>query len=182
MDAFDWVFGYGSLVFRPAFSYEERALGRLDGWVRRFWQGSEDHRGVPGAPGRVATLVRAPDDAVYGMTYRIADGARAKIVDELDVREKGGYDRAVMPIHLATGSTVPALVYWANEANPQFLGAAPLDEMAVQIARSEGPSGDNASYVFRLAEALSDLGVHDPDLDRLYRAVRDAVGTDTSHL
>jgi glutathione-specific gamma-glutamylcyclotransferase len=66
-----WIFGYGSLIWRPDFDYLERRRTRLHGWQRRFWQGSHDHRGIPERPGRVVTLVRAHDGYCDGMAYRV---------------------------------------------------------------------------------------------------------------
>ncbi|HJK98062.1 MAG TPA: gamma-glutamylcyclotransferase, partial [Polyangiaceae bacterium LLY-WYZ-14_1] len=71
MSADLWIFGYGSLVWRPAFAYVERRPARLRGFARRFWQGSTDHRGVPGAPERVVTLVEEPSLEVGGTAYRV---------------------------------------------------------------------------------------------------------------
>ena len=56
------IFGYGSLVWRPDLPHTEAHDGYIVGWVRRFYQGSPDHRGTPERPGRVATLLRAADE------------------------------------------------------------------------------------------------------------------------
>jgi len=79
-----WIFAYGSLIFRPAFPFVERRRAFVRGWMRRFWQGSPDHRGVPDAPGRVVTLLPSEAETCGGCAYRIEasfaegdpDGAR----------------------------------------------------------------------------------------------------------
>jgi len=179
-----WIFGYGSLVWRPAFPFAERRAARLQGWARRFWQGSTDHRGLPGAPGRVVTLVRDPSAECWGVAYQVASGEREPVLAQLDHREKGGYERHQVDLGLRAGSAVRGLTYVATAENANYLGPAPLDEIAEQVRRSAGPSGPNLEYVRRLADALRRLGAADPHvfaLDRLLdeaEAVPDVPGGD----
>ena len=44
-----WVFGYGSLVWRPGFEFHSKHIGFIEGFARRFWQGNATHRGTPSA-------------------------------------------------------------------------------------------------------------------------------------
>jgi glutathione-specific gamma-glutamylcyclotransferase len=158
-----WIFAYGSLIFRPSFAYLERRRAYLPGFSRRFWQGSPDHRGVPGAPGRVATLVPAEGESCGGCAYRIEPSGSAPILAALDEREQAGFERLRREV-LDGPEGEPfaeALVYVAGATNPHFLG--PLDERAIAawVRRSRGPSGPNADYVLRLHEALGHLGIGD---------------------
>lgn len=163
-----WIFGYGSLVWRPAFRYAERRPGVLRGWSRRFWQGSTDHRGVPEAPGRVVTLVEDPSAACWGVAYRIAESERGGVLRALDWREKGGFARHELEVRLREpAARARALVYVAGPTNPNYLGPAPLSVVAEQVRRSRGPSGSNLEYVLRLAGALRDLGAEDPHVFEL---------------
>lgn len=41
-----WVFGYGSLCWYPGFEYQKCVTGYIRGYVRRFWQGNNTHRGT----------------------------------------------------------------------------------------------------------------------------------------
>ncbi len=157
-----WVFGYGSLVWRPSFPFADRRPARLRGWIRRFWQGSTDHRGVPGAPGRVVTLL--PDDAseCWGTAYRIAARDVEGVMAHLDWREKGGYERVETALALeAPREHVDGVVYIATTSNPNYLGPAPLPAIAAQVRSASGPSGPNPEYVLRLAEALRAMGAED---------------------
>jgi len=152
-------------VWRPAFAHRERSPAFVKGWRRRFWQGSTDHRGVPGAPGRVVTLVPAPalrDGApgCWGMAYRVAPADEARVLSLLDHRERGGYERVAVDLYFDAGSPRPVtagLMYVATESNPNYLGPAPLDAIARQVMASCGPSGPNPEYVSRLAAALEEI-------------------------
>ena len=66
-----WLFGYGSLIWRPDIKFLAREPARLQGWVRRFWQGSHDHRGLPHSPGRVVTLVESTHGHCDGVAYLV---------------------------------------------------------------------------------------------------------------
>jgi cation transport protein ChaC len=173
-----WIFGYGSLVWRPAFVFAERRPGFVSGFVRRFWQGSTDHRGVPGRPGRVATIVPEPGAVCWGTAYRVETAYVDDVLSALDHRERGGFERHVVSAQLAgsdvqASQAVRALVYRATPGNPDYLGPASLDDIARQVLDSVGPSGPNAEYVLELARALREMGAQDDHVFDLAARLRD---------
>jgi len=166
-----WVFGYGSLIFRAEFPFLERRVARLHGFSRRFWQSSPDHRGTPEAPGRVVTLVENQAGSVLGVAFRIARERSYAVLSELDQRERAGYERVSVEVEFteAPFGRACALVYQARAENPGFVANADDDSIAEIVRSARGPSGDNESYVRRLAEALRELGEDDPHVFAIER-------------
>lgn len=171
-----WIFGYGSLVWRPAFSYRQRRPGFITGYTRRFWQSSTDHRGTPEAPGRVVTLLEEPGAVCWGMAYQVAADDADEVLRALDHREKNGYQRVHTEVILSGqeqdgAARIRALVYIATADNPHYLGPQPLEEIARVVRACHGPSGSNREYVLRLAAALADMDASDPHVAALARLV-----------
>jgi glutathione-specific gamma-glutamylcyclotransferase len=159
-----WIFGYGSLIWRPDFEFEEAKKVCLDGWERVFSQGSPDHRGTPEAPGRVVTLRRNPEASCWGRAYRVRAAVRDAILARLDHREQGGYERVTITLRSAMSGEArfEGMTYVAPPGNPHDLGLDSLASMVDQIAGAHGPSGPNRDYILRLQEALELMDVHDP--------------------
>jgi glutathione-specific gamma-glutamylcyclotransferase len=164
-----WIFAYGSLIFRPSFAHIERRRAFLPHFMRRFWQGSPDHRGVPEAPGRVATLVPAPDQWCGGCVYRIDAQDATAILAELDIREQAGFERHLLSVYDAPAGVAfaEAIVYVARQGNPHFLGPLDEPEIAAWVRRSCGPSGPNADYVLALRDALRSFDIHDTHVEEI---------------
>ena len=159
-----WIFGYGSLIYKVDFPYLEKEPANIVGWERRFWQGSHDHRGTPSSPGRVVTLIPSPGAICRGMAFLIDH----QVFEHLDHREKNGYERFPIAIELGTSQRrVDGVIYVADEDNHAYLGPAHLAEVAAHIAGATGPSGSNTDYLLQLAEALRELGDHDPHVHAL---------------
>ncbi|KAI9188014.1 hypothetical protein H9P43_002405 [Blastocladiella emersonii ATCC 22665] len=169
-----WIFGYGSLIWKVDFPVAERVPGVIRGYVRRFWQGSHDHRGVPGAPGRVVTLIPydewkgmtdefrdEADSVTWGVAYRIPDDKVDEVKAHLDHREKDGYTVHEVDVFRSLKDDTPAvtraLCYMGTTQNESFHGHKPLDALAEQIYRARGPSGPNDEYLLNLAKAMRDL-------------------------
>lgn len=174
MDKFDghssvWLFGYGSLIFKADFPFLDRRPASIDGWTRRFWQGSHDHRGTETAPGRVVTLVAEAGAVCHGVAYLVTPEEFA----HLDHREKNGYLRLATDIHFDDGSSEEGLVYIATQENAAYLGPASESDIARQIATARGPSGPNSEYLLNLATALRELGKPDQHVFEIEKQLRE---------
>jgi cation transport protein ChaC len=167
-----WVFGYGSLIFRPDFPFVVRREGYITGWTRRFWQASLDHRGTPERPGRVATIVATPGARCWGVAYHVAPRDRTEVLAYLDERECGGYERRLMPFYSSTSeSLVDVLVYIAAHDNPNYVGPEDDADTVAHVREAHGLTGPNREYVLQLAAALARMGADDPHVFELARAI-----------
>lgn len=171
-----WVFGYGSLIWRPGFDFAERHLARLAGWRREFCMTSIHYRGTPEAPGLVLALDEAPGGVCEGLAYRVAAESAEPVLAYLRERElvSSAYDERRLPLTLADGTEVEALAYVVNRAHAQYVGGLSLEQQAEVIGRAEGPSGPNLDYLMYTVEGLAALGVHDEELTMLASIVRQA--------
>ncbi|KPI98738.1 PREDICTED: putative glutathione-specific gamma-glutamylcyclotransferase 2 [Papilio xuthus] len=173
-----WVFGYGSLVWKVDFEYEYKLVGNIKGYLRRFYQHSIDHRGIPEKPGRVVTLVPSedPNSTVWGIAYKIRAQDIDSVTKHLDFREKNGYSKKTVTFHPKDKNVEPFLLtlYVATKENESYAGAASIDAIAKQVINCIGPSGSNKEYVYNLANAMREIApnVEDEHLFSLEAALR----------
>jgi len=175
-----WVFGYGSLMWKPDFDVAESRMARLAGYRRAFALTSVHYRGTPEVPGLVLGLDWDPTSHCTGMALRIdADGA-----DEVRhyLAERELVSRAYFEVrHEITllcdgpgmGETVNAICYILDRTHPQYSGGMTLEDQAAIIGKACGPTGSNCDYLFNTVSHLRELGVEDPELFTLERMVRE---------
>lgn len=168
-----WLFGYGSLIWRPSFPYVSRTPGFIEGWARRFWQSSPDHRGTPEMPGRVVTLIPMEGACCWGVVYGIDVDIAPEVLSALDAREQAGYIRESVVVHRrGLPALEGALTYIAPVGNGHAAGPAPDEVIVAHIRRAHGPSGSNLEYLLRLADALRDMNAPDEHVQRLAELAR----------
>ncbi|KAL9229127.1 hypothetical protein vseg_004629 [Gypsophila vaccaria] len=183
-----WVFGYGSLIWKAGFKYDERLPGFIKGFRRVFYQGSTDHRGTPEYPGRTVTLEPAVDEFCCGVAYKISNKDDIETaITYLEVREKQYDQKVYVDFYTEVGDPTPALtgvlVYVGSsdkKRNENYLGPAPLEEIAEQIVHAEGPSGPNRDYLFQLEKSLLELGCEDAHVMDLAREVRHVLSEESN--
>jgi cation transport protein ChaC len=164
-----WVFGYGSLMWRPGFAYLERVPAKLIGLHRALCVLSFVHRGTPERPGLVLGIDRG--GMCRGVAYRVAASARAATVDYLRSREQvtSVYVETMRQIELEdeTRRRVRALCYTVDRSHVQYAGRLTLAESLHHVRQGHGQSGANRDYVLETVRALEALGYRETDLHLL---------------
>lgn len=153
-----WIFGYGSLVWKPDFKYKRSRVGFVKGYKRRFWHGDNFHRGNDELPGRVVTLIEDDDECTWGVAFEVVGPQIEESLKYLNVREavRGGYITKMVDFFPEgeSGAPVTALLYVATADNALYLGPASPEEIGAQIAVCKGKTGHNLEYLLRLAEFM----------------------------
>lgn len=174
-----WVFGYGSLVWQPDFTFQAREIARLDGFSRSFCMRSIHHRGSIANPGLVLALDRDHQAHCDGVAFFVGPEASAETIAGLREREliSSAYLEQIHQIRLRSGRKVDAVCYVIDENHNQYCGGLSLMEQAAIIARAIGGRGPNAEYLYNTASHLRQLGIRDSELDELEKQVRCITGT-----
>ncbi len=171
-DAADlWVFGYGSLMWRPGFPFAERRHAHLYGYHRSLCVISHVHRGTPERPGLVLGLDRG--GRCHGIAFRVLGEEADSTVQYLRERElvTAVYLERRLPVRLDDGRSVRAIAYTVDRKHPQYAGRLPPDEVLRLVRQGEGVSGANPDYVRSTHEHLAAMGVVDPTLEQLVAAL-----------
>jgi glutathione-specific gamma-glutamylcyclotransferase len=177
-----WVFGYGSLMWRPGFDSEERQEARLSGYHRALCISSHVHRGTPERPGLVLGLDHG--GSCRGIAFRVPAHLREPTIDYLRGRElvTNVYLERNVTIRLRQGGTVTAVTYVADRNHHQYAGRLDPDQAAVRVIGAVGVSGDNPDYVMNTVAHLRAMRIHDSLLEgvvnRIERVTRRQVPSD----
>ena len=169
-----WLFGYGSLLWKPETAFEETRMATALGWHRRFCIGNElRYRGNPEQPGVMMALDRG--GSCKGMIYRLPEKGLAAELDRLVRREQSTVP-ATFPwrwidVIDADGARLRVLVFAMNRRSPRYVGHLSDEEVADLLSVACGFRGSMAEYLFATVSKLEELGIHDRNLWRLQELV-----------
>ena len=167
-----WLFGYGSLMWNPAFVYEESAPATLEGWHRDFCLRLTAGRGTACRPGRMLALKEGGQTT--GLAFRLSEKG---LKDELTLVWKremitGCYLPTWCSLVLNDGRRVNALVFIMDPRHPFYEADSRAQSIAPLIAAASGPLGSNAQYLFLLEQAMKERDMHDEGVTELVKEVR----------
>lgn len=168
-----WVFGYGSLMWRPGFLYTKCESAVLYGAHRSLCVYSHIHRGTPEKPGLVLGLDQG--GTCRGMAFSVAEKHWHDTLAYLREREQATmvYKEANRKVRLSSGQTVDALSYLVDRNHDQYAGRLPLDKQLEIVTNGHGKSGHNKEYVINTQEHLVSSGTSDKALEWLCSKLKD---------
>ena len=171
-----WVFGYGSLLWRPGFEYVERRVATLRGFNRSFCMSSIHYRGTSVIPGLVLALDADQQGECHGVGFRVAPDMAEDTMAYLREREliSSAYVEQIHSIAFHKGGAADAVCYVMDPSHEQYVGGLSIEEQAVIIAKAKGSAGPNDEYLFNTVAHLVELGISDPELERLMTLVHAA--------
>lgn len=168
-----WVFGYGSLMWRPGFDYVEKAPALCVGYQRSFCIYSHIYRGTPEKAGLVLGLDEG--GKTYGMAFRIAKDKQVEVMEYLREREQINdvYFEVLHPLNIMGHGEIKAVFYVATPGHEQYAGDLSLADQAEIIADASGQMGANSDYLFNSHDVLMGLEIWDEKLAKLSEMVKE---------
>jgi len=165
-----WIFGYGSLMWRPGFPHDAREPGLLYGYHRALCMYSYRHRGTRARPGLVLGLDRG--GSCRGMAYRVGRAQATEVLDYLWEREMVSYTYLPRTVHVRLDDeTIECRTFVVDRSSPQY-AAGLTPEAAADIVRgASGEGGENRAYLESTVRHLDALGIADGPLHRLLALV-----------
>jgi glutathione-specific gamma-glutamylcyclotransferase len=163
-----WVFGYGSLMWRPGFDHVERRSAHIRGYHRSLCVYSHVHRGTPEQPGLVLGLDSG--GSCHGMVFRVEPGRWPETLDYLRSREQVTmvYRETMLQTRFLDGAGgAEALAYVVDRRHRQYAGKLDLDEQTDLVRHGVGRSGANPDYLFSTVAHLREMGIHDARLEAI---------------
>lgn len=169
-----WVFGYGSLMWKPGFDHVETVRARVSGYRRSLCLASRVHRGTPEREGLVLALDRG--GSCVGVAFRVEPHKRDDVIAYLRERElvTYAYLERFVKITLPDGRKGEALTYVIDRSHEQYAGSLSEAEAARRVMGAVGKSGTNEDYVLNTIEHLQALGIRDHWLEEVGRIIRAA--------
>ncbi|MGN6467460.1 MAG: gamma-glutamylcyclotransferase [Rhizobiaceae bacterium] len=156
-----WVFGYGSLIWRPGFAHSETRRAHLHGFRRSLCIYSWVHRGTETRPGLVLGLDRG--GSCVGLAFRVPGELEAEVTAYLRERElvTSVYLERRLKVRLEGGGAVEALSFVVDRSHRQYAGNLDIDHAASVVHGAVGQAGPNEEYVFNTVKHLEALGIRD---------------------
>ena len=165
-----WVFGYGSLMWSPGFSYKQKTRGRVHGYHRALCILSTRYRGTKRKPGLVMGLCRG--GSCWGMAYQVHAAGVRRALARLWKREmpRRVYAPRLLQVQIPGGRQVRALAFLADPTHPAYVHELDLHGRARLVAQGIGQRGTAVDYIRHTLEHMRELGVSDPHLERILHA------------
>lgn len=165
-----YLFGYGSLIWNPAFHYAAQSSATLHGWHRRFCLKTYAGRGTPEAPGLLLALDHG--GACKGVAFRIAAAQAREELGLVWRREMygGSYNARWVRLRTPEGER-RAITFVCNRKHPRYLPEICDVETARLIATASGDLGSCREYLENTVQHLAALGMRDSGLERIARAL-----------
>lgn len=164
-----WIFGYGSLMWRPGFDHVESQHALLRGAHRSLCVYSYVHRGTEQKPGLVLGLDTG--GSCRGIAFRVDSASADATIDYLRSREQVTmvYREALRRVELLDGSKrkIQAVCFLVDRMHRQYAGRLPVSKQAELVARGRGVSGDNVEYVVNTLSHLDEMGLRELALQQV---------------